>query len=97
MIGGMSETGRTTARGYGAEHQKRRKQAAALVAAGLAVCWRCRRPIWPGMLWDLGHDDLDRSIYRGVEHRYCNRRAGALKKQGRLRSAPKKVVIVDRW
>ena len=47
-------------------HQRLRKQAAALVAAGNAVCWRCGRSILPWMAWDLGHDDYDRSIYRGL-------------------------------
>jgi hypothetical protein len=75
----------TTAAGYGNAHQKRRKRVAALVASGMAVCWRCGRRIPPGSLWDLGHDDWDRRIYRGPEHRYCNRSAGARKKQAMLR------------
>jgi hypothetical protein len=29
--------------------------------------------IAPGEPWDLGHHDLDRSVYTGPEHRSCNR------------------------
>jgi hypothetical protein len=71
----------TTARGYGNLHQQLRKQIAKQVAAGTAVCWRCGQPILPWMLWDLGHDDYDRSIYRGPEHQRCNRSAAAVPQQ----------------
>ena len=67
----------TTARGYGGKHQALRKRVAVLVASGAAVCWRCSRPILPWMAWDLGHDDYDRNIYRGPEHRRCNRSSAA--------------------
>lgn len=60
-------------RGYGSAHAKLRESLRPLVDAGRAVCWRCLRPIAPGEPWDLGHDDLDRSVYRGPEHRRCNR------------------------
>jgi hypothetical protein len=63
----------TTARGYGWRHQQLRARVAQIVAAGRAVCWRCGRPIRPGARWDLGHDDHDRSLYRGPEHLRCNR------------------------
>ena len=65
--------GRTTARGYGTAHQRRRRQLARRVKAGDVVCWRCQLPISPDEPWDLGHDDKDRSITRGPEHRRCNR------------------------
>ena len=65
--------GRTTARGYGTAHQKRRAQVARLVATGTARCARCGRPIVAWEPWDLGHDDDDRRRYAGPEHRACNR------------------------
>ena len=60
------------ARGYGPGHQALRAQWAPLVAAGEVSCWRCSRPIAPGTPWHLGHDDRDRSVHRGPEHRRCN-------------------------
>lgn len=69
----------TAQRGYGAGHQRERARWAKEVEAGRAICWRCRRPIQPGSPWDLGHDDHDRTQYRGPEHRACNRGAGARK------------------
>ena len=69
--------GNTTARGYGAEHQKLRRRIAPLVAAGQAICWRCGQKIPAGSSWDLGHDDHDRSRYRGPEHVKCNRATSA--------------------
>lgn len=59
----------TTKRGYGRKHQKLRAQLAPKVEAGRYDCWRCGTPILPGQPWDLGHDDHDRSQYRGPEHR----------------------------
>lgn len=66
--------GRTVANGYGAEHKRLRTQIAQRMHAGeIFVCWRCGRRINPARAWDLGHDDRDRSIYRGPEHVACNR------------------------
>ena len=79
----------TTARGYGAAHQKLRAQVAQLVAAGTAVCWRCGRAIQPWMAWDLGHDDYDRSVYRGPEHAKCNRSSGRTERQPHARQRAK--------
>jgi hypothetical protein len=73
---------KTATRGYGGEHQKLRRQYAdQLEREGVLQCWRCGRPILPGMKWHLGHDDWDRSIYRGPEHARENVRAPHLKKK----------------
>lgn len=70
--------GTTAERGYGANHERTRASYALAVKQGRAVCWRCREPILPDEPWDLGHDDLDRSITRGPEHaNRCNRSAAA--------------------
>jgi hypothetical protein len=63
-------------RGYGTHHRALREGLKPIVAAGLAVCARCGRPIMPGTPWDLGHVDGDKSRYQGPEHRSCNRQAG---------------------
>jgi hypothetical protein len=76
-------------RGYGAEHRALRKRLARLVQAGQATCWRCGRWIAPGEPWDLGHDDVDRSVYRGPEHRSCNRRTSGRRKQVAVSMAPR--------
>ena len=68
-----------TERGYDGQHRALRRRLAITVASGRAVCWRCGLVILPGSSWDLGHDDHNRSIYRGPEHRHCNRSAAARK------------------
>ena len=65
--------GTTTQRGYGAAHQTARETWRPAVEAGSVTCWRCSRPILAEQQWDLGHDDHDRSRYRGPEHVACNR------------------------
>ena len=50
----------TTARGYGAAHQRIRERYRPLVESGQALCARCQEPIAPGALWELDHAD-DRS------------------------------------
>jgi hypothetical protein len=78
----------TTQRGYGSKHQAERRRWSPLVATGTVVCWRCGQLIRPDEPWDLGHDDHDRSLYRGPEHRgRCNRAAGARKANARRRAA----------
>lgn len=67
------QRGTTTQRGYGVEHRKMREEFRPSVEAGLVDCWRCGKPIKPRDRWDLGHDDNDKSIYRGPEHSTCNR------------------------
>jgi hypothetical protein len=87
----MPRPGRTTARGYGTHHRGLRAWWAPRVARGNINCWRCGHPIRTGQAWDLGHDDHDRTKYRGPEHAHrdthCigNRAAGA---QQRGRRAP---------
>lgn len=69
--GPMPKPGSTTARGYGITHQRERQRLLTLQAAGTTLtCWRCGGPITPGQPWDLGHDDHDRTITRGPEHRH---------------------------
>lgn len=55
------------------EHRRMKAQLRPVVEAGGATCWRCGKPIRPGAAWDLGHDDVDRRVYRGPEHQGCNR------------------------
>lgn len=67
-------------RGYGAEHvHLRRKYLDELNRVGQLHCWRCGGVILPDMPWHLGHDDWDRSKYRGPEHAKCNTAAAARK------------------
>jgi hypothetical protein len=93
-------TAKTAARGYGGPHQKLRKWWAPRVATGQVLCWRCGHPIRPGEAWDLGHDDHDRSIYRGPEHRHptpwCkgNRRAGLIKAANNNRRKARVVKVI---
>src|SRR5215211_4209457 len=61
---------------YSGPHKALRKRLKPTVAAGRAVCVRCRKPIRPGEAWDLDHADSGNG-WRGPAHRACNRRAGA--------------------
>lgn len=64
----------TAARGYGAAHQRLRRQLDPVVAAGGVACARCGLPIVPGTPWELDHTP-DRTSYLGPSHKSCNRRA----------------------
>lgn len=65
---------RTADHGYGAEHQRLRAAWQKRIDDGEDVrCWRNGEPILPGMDWDLGHDDNDRTKYNGPECVKCNR------------------------
>lgn len=58
---------------YGPEHRKIRAEIVSRMLAGETVsCWRCGDPIDSPDDMHLGHDDNDRSITRGPEHRRCN-------------------------
>ena len=59
-------------RGYGAEHDALRAEWQRRMDAGERVpCWRCALKGTPHDVdptdWHLGHDDHDRSVYRGPE------------------------------
>jgi hypothetical protein len=70
----FSPRGKTSARGYGTEHQKLRRKLAPAVASGQMICPRCGQRIFPGQPWDLGHlDGSEKTQYAGPEHRRCNR------------------------
>jgi predicted nucleic acid-binding Zn ribbon protein len=84
-------TAKTAARGYGWDHQKLRAWWTPHVDAGLVDCWRCGRHITPGTPWDLGHDDHDRTTYRGPEHQQCNRSTAATKGN---RRRPSRLVVL---
>jgi len=58
---------------YGSEHGRVREEWRPKVEAGEVDCWRCGERIKPRDKWDLGHDDMDRTKYKGPEHRRCNR------------------------
>lgn len=67
-------------RGYGNAHRSLRKAFIPEHQAGTLICWRCREVILPTEPFDLGHDDNDRTMYRGAEHsNRCNRAAGGRK------------------
>lgn len=70
-------------RGYDSSHNAQRRAIQARIDLGETVCcWRCGTRI-TGRVWDLGHDDHDRTITRGAECQPCNRSAGGA--QGRAR------------
>lgn len=65
-------------RGYDAGHDALRKAWQQRMDTGETVhCWRCTRLI-DRTDWHLGHDDDDRSQYRGPECPTCNTRAGGM-------------------
>ncbi len=74
------------------EHRAKVKEYKALREAGLASCWRCGRWIPPGAPMHAGHDDHDRTVYRGPECPPCNLKAagrkGAIVKNLRHRPVP---------
>ena len=85
----------TTQRGYGAAHQRKRAEYQAKVDAGGAKCWRCHKPVNPGDEWHLGHDDYDRSKYKGIECPQCNLGVGG--KAGAAALSAKWATTVRDW
>lgn len=77
----------TTARGYGAPHQRLRERWARQVDRGEVQCARCGRQIKPGTPWQLDHADYDRTQYLGPSHAWCNLQAAMLK--GRRKRSPR--------
>ena len=73
--------GWTVAAGYGREHQAARVTALAAFAAG-DPCARCGSPMNGEDDLDLDHTD-DRTGYLGLSHASCNRRAAAIKANGK--------------
>lgn len=69
------QRGSREARGYDHAHRELRKAFIPEHTAGALICWRCREIIPSNEPFDLGHDDVDRTMYRGAEHRRCNRSA----------------------
>jgi hypothetical protein len=72
---------RSQDRRRGRRDQAARQALAALVASGVAVCWRCEQTIQPTDDWDAGHvDSLGEGGHpdgrRVPEHASCNRSAG---------------------
>jgi hypothetical protein len=67
-----AQRGRRQQRGYGAHHDALREAWSPAVEAGRVKCWRCQVLIKAGSAWHLGHDDDDRTKYRGPEHMRCN-------------------------
>ena len=64
--------GSREARGYDYAHREFRKAFIPEHQAGTLICWRCRELIPASEPFHLGHDDHDRSMYRGAEHVRCN-------------------------
>jgi hypothetical protein len=88
---GKAGMGTTVERGYGQEHRRQRAQLAPMVESGQATCVRCGGWIAPGTPWDLGHDDRDRSVWTGPEHRKCNRATAGRWPKRRVQSAPTRI------
>lgn len=65
---------------YCNHHAAIRAALAIEVAAGRATCWRCRQPIKPDEVWDVGHADEDPNIWRGPEHASENRATSTRRK-----------------
>lgn len=81
------------------EHRAARAAMKARVDAGDGWCWRCGRHLPPGSRFHAGHDDNDRSVYRGAECPPCNLKAAARKgnRISNARRARRQQTSADRW
>ena len=89
----------TSARGYGAQHQRERRKWEPAVAKGDVMCARqgpkcIGKPIQPGQAWDLGHND-DRTQWTGPECVPCNRGAGGA--NGAAVANAKRQTVTREW
>lgn len=82
------------------EHRAEVARVKRLRDLGQAWCWRCGRHIPPGAEVHAGHDDNDRTRYRGPECPPCNR-GTASSKGARVANAKRKAqrtqVTTYRW
>ncbi len=77
----MAKDGYTWADGH---PQRRAALVAQLKRDGYLTCWRCGEPIHTADDMHVGHDDFDRSITRGPEHKMCNLSAAGKSAHGLL-------------
>lgn len=88
---------------YGPAHRTLREYWAPIVSQGQVTCTRHSHPQFPdcpGIItpidrWELGHDDEDADRWTGPEHEHCNRKAGGLKRAGKLVRID--AVTIDEW
>lgn len=68
------QRGSTKDRGYGSDHQRRRRYFAVLVERGEVCCGKCGKFIPPGSDWHLAHPNDDKTLPSVPWHRLCNLR-----------------------
>jgi hypothetical protein len=78
---------------YAGAHQATRRALLAVYDPA-DPCWRCGQPLGPiPALLDLGHTD-DRAAYAGLEHKRCNRAAGARLGNARRRARRERIAAM---
>lgn len=77
---------RTAARGYGATHQRARREALAAFVPG-TPCVRCGWPMEADDVLHLDHADENKAEYLGLAHARCNLSWGAKKGNGLRRAS----------